>query len=66
MYIDLLKWEMLNWPKIVKAVSTKVLLQFFPTVCPLPHSFFSTKKMGDNWACFALVTFHVMNVPKGT
>jgi hypothetical protein len=23
------------------------------------------EKMGDIWACFALITFHVMNVLKG-
>ncbi len=33
-------WKMLNWPKNLNAASTKVTLQCFPPVCPLPHSNF--------------------------
>jgi hypothetical protein len=58
---------MLNWPKIVNAVSTKVLLQFFSPNLPFaPIHIFYKEKLGDTWARFALITFHVMNVLKGT
>ncbi len=57
--------KMLNRPKKLNAVSTNVLLQFFSPVCPLPHSIFSNK-LGDTQAHFALITFPVMSVQKGT
>lgn len=51
--------KMLNWPKIVNSISTKVLLWFFPPVCLLPHSYF-LKQVGDIWAHFTLITFHII------
>jgi hypothetical protein len=43
----------LNRPKEMNEVCTKVLLQFFPPVCPFaPIRIFSS----DTGACFALVT----------
>jgi hypothetical protein len=46
---------MLNWPKKLNAVSTKVLLQFCLTVCRCPIHIL-LKKLGHTWAHFALKT----------
>ncbi len=58
--------KMLNRPKKVNIISTEeVLLQnFSPSLNFAPFIFLKT-----NWetqAGFSLVTYHVMNVPKGT
>jgi len=29
-------WKILNWPKKLNEVNTKVLLQIFPLICPWP------------------------------
>jgi len=55
---------MLDGPKIIHVVSTKVLLQFFSLFLCLIHIF--KKQLGYTRAQFPLITSHVMNVPKGT
>jgi len=60
--------KILNRPKEMNAVSTKVLLLFFPPVCPFaPSRLFSSDTQACfaritsyNIACFALVTSHNM------
>jgi len=46
-----------NWPD--------VLLWFFPQSAHCPFQI-SQNKLSDTRACFALITFHVMNVAMGT
>jgi len=49
--------KMLNRPKIVNAIGTKVLLWFFPPACLVPHSYF-LKTSG-----WYLGTFYTHNLP---
>jgi len=51
-------WKMLNRPKEMNAVSAKVLLQNFTSVCSFAPFIFS--QVTPSQACFALLTSHNM------
>jgi hypothetical protein len=42
--------KMLNGPKKLNAISTKIIVAICPPVCPLPHSYFLKNKFGDTRA----------------
>jgi hypothetical protein len=49
---------MLHMPVVINALSTRIMLQFFPPVCPLPHFFHSRISrlvLGPCHTCFGHV-----------
>jgi len=55
---------MLNPAKKLNEIGTKVLLQFFPPSLPFAPLYLLKQQLDDTWARFALITFHVMYIPK--
>jgi hypothetical protein len=51
-------WKILNKPKEMNAVSTKVLLRFFPPVCPFARFILTSSCLGMFW----VHVMHVMNI----